>query len=142
VGFEPVEVLMESVETQLPSSPTTPQLARGFLRAALQTWELDGFGAVTELLATELVSNVVTHVGKPMTLRVTRDDDSMTVEVDDPSPELPTMRHPGVDDEHGRGILLVNELANSWGAHPRVDGKTVWFALDVSTAIAEAHEGG
>jgi hypothetical protein len=133
---------MESVETQLPSSPTTPQLARRFLRAALQTWELDGFGAVTELLATELVSNVVMHVGKPMTLRVTRDDDSMTVEVDDPSPALPTMQHPGADDEHGRGILLVNELANSWGAHPRVDGKTVWFALDVSTATAEPHEGG
>jgi len=130
---------MESVETQLPSSLTSPQLARAFVRAALETWKLDGFGDVTELLVTELVANVVTHVGAPMTLRVHRTATMMRVEIDDPSPELPVVRHPGAADEHGRGVLLVDQLANSWGSEPHDDGKTVWFELDVSTATAEAH---
>ncbi|HEY3671860.1 MAG TPA: ATP-binding protein [Acidimicrobiia bacterium] len=132
---------MESVETQLPSSVTSPQLARAFLRATLETWKLDGFGAVTELLATELVANVVTHVGTPMTLRVCRGTSTVRVEIEDPSPEVPVVRHPDAADEHGRGVLLVDRLANAWGIEPRPDGKTVWFELAVSTATAEVHHG-
>jgi anti-sigma regulatory factor (Ser/Thr protein kinase) len=130
---------MESVETQLPSSVTSPQLARAFLRATLETWKLDGFGDVTELLVTELVANVVTHVGSPMTLRVQREPATMRVEIDDPSPELPVVHHPDSADEHGRGVLLVDQLADAWGVESRPDGKTVWFELDVSTATNEVH---
>ena len=130
---------MESVETQLPSSVSSPQLARAFLRATLETWQLDGFGAVTELLVTELVANVVTHVGSPMTLRVQRNPLTMRVEIDDPSTELPVVEHPDSADEHGRGVLLIDQLADAWGVEPRPDGKTVWFTLDVSTATDEVH---
>jgi anti-sigma regulatory factor (Ser/Thr protein kinase) len=131
---------MEAVETQLPSTMSSPQLARAFLRSTLQTWELDGFGEVTELLVTELVSNVVTHVGAPMTVRVRRDDDRVRVEIADPSPDLPVVCHPDAEEEHGRGVLLVDQLANSWGAdNIPGDGKTVWFELDVSTATSEVH---
>ena len=134
---------METVETQLPSSVSSPQLARAFLRSALETWKLDGFGDVTELLVTELVTNVVTHVGEPMMLRVRRHALTMRVELDDPSSEIPVVRHPGSGDEHGRGVLLVDELANTWGIDTREgDGKTVWFELDVSTATAEVHGSG
>jgi anti-sigma regulatory factor (Ser/Thr protein kinase) len=130
---------MESVETQLPSSMNSPQLARAFLRSTLETWRLDGFGEVTELLATELVANVVTHVGTPMTLRVTRGPSAMRVELEDPSTEVPVVRHPDAADEHGRGVLLIDELADAWGVEPRADGKTVWFEIDVSTATDEVH---
>jgi anti-sigma regulatory factor (Ser/Thr protein kinase) len=132
---------METVETQLPSSVSSPQLARAFLRTTLETWRLDGFGDVTELLVTELVANVVTHVGAPMTLRVFRHPSTMRVEIDDPSTAMPVVRHPGTADEHGRGVLLVDRLADAWGVEPRADGKTVWFELDVSTATAEVHGG-
>jgi anti-sigma regulatory factor (Ser/Thr protein kinase) len=132
---------MESVETQLPSSASSPQLARAFLRATLATWQLDGFGEITELLVTELVANVVTHVGLPMTLRVAHDPSTMRVEIDDASSAVPVVRHPDAVDEHGRGVLLVDQLANAWGVEPRADGKTVWFELDVSTATREAHGG-
>jgi anti-sigma regulatory factor (Ser/Thr protein kinase) len=133
---------MESVETQLPSNVSSPQLARAFLRSALETWKLDGFGAVTELLATELVANVVTHVGAPMTIRIQRTSSVMRVEIEDPSTEIPVVRHPDAAEEHGRGVLLVDQLANAWGVEPRTDGKTVWFELDVSTATEEVHGGG
>jgi anti-sigma regulatory factor (Ser/Thr protein kinase) len=130
---------MDTVETQLPSTVDSPQLARAFLRTALGTWKLDGFGDVTELLVSELVANVVTHVGSPMTLRVCRTPSTMRVEIDDPSTEVPVVRHPDQADEHGRGVLLVDQLANAWGVEPRRDGKTVWFELDVSTATDEVH---
>ena len=94
---------------------------------------------MTELLVTELVANVVTHVGAPMTLRVQREPSTMRVEIDDPSPELPVVHHPDSADEHGRGVLLVDQLADAWGVEPRPDGKTVWFELDVSTATNEVH---
>ena len=93
---------METVETQLPSSVSSPQLARAFLRSTLETWKLDGFGDVTELLVTELVANVVTHVGAPMTLRVQRTPSIMRVEIEDPSSEVPVVRHPDVAEERAR----------------------------------------
>jgi anti-sigma regulatory factor (Ser/Thr protein kinase) len=130
---------MESVETQLPNSTSSPQLARAFLRSALQTWKLDGFGEVTELLVSELVANVVTHVAAPMTLRVARGPSTIRVEIDDPSTEIPVVRHPGAAEEHGRGVLLVDQLSDSWGVEPRANGKTVWFELGVATAAAEVH---
>ena len=130
---------MDAVETQLPSSVSSPQLARAFLRTTLETWKLDGYGDVTELLVTELVANVVTHVGAPMTLRVLRRPSRMRVEIDDASTEVPVVRHPGASDEHGRGVLLVEQLANAWGVEKRADGKTVWF--EVRTPGAESLNG-
>jgi hypothetical protein len=131
---------MDTTETQLPNSTDSPLLARAFLRATLETWKLDGFGEITELLASELVSNVVVHVGTPMTVRITRQPSAIRVDVEDPSGELPELRHPGIDEEHGRGVLFVSELAADWGAERTDRGKTVWFEIDITTATVEAHD--
>jgi anti-sigma regulatory factor (Ser/Thr protein kinase) len=133
-------VVNDRVETQVPSHDTTPLLARAFLRTALQSWKLDGLGDVTELLADELVSNVVRHVGRPMTLRAIVDDGSLRVEVDDPSTQLPRVRHPDPDESRGRGMLMVDALATDWGTEVRDSGKTVWFQIDAGTASAEVHK--
>ena len=127
------------VETDLPGGVTTPMLARVFLRSTLQTWKLDGFGEVTELLTDELVSNVVRHVGTGMRLRAMRTPDAIRVEVEDPSTSPPTIRHPGPDEDGGRGLLVVDGLSDRWGSDLRADGKTVWFELDVDTATEEVH---
>jgi histidine kinase-like protein len=133
-------VVSERVETQFPCSETSPLLARAFLRAALQTWKLDGLGDVTELLADELVTNVVRHVGTPMTLRAIVGDTSIRVEVDDPSTEPPCLRHPHPLEPRGRGIMMVDALATHWGAEIRESGKTVWFEIDARDAAEEVHE--
>jgi hypothetical protein len=123
----------------LASDAETPQAARAFLRDALQTWQLDGFGDVTELLADELVCNVVRHVGRAMQLRAVRGASSIRIEVDDPSTEPPVLQSPAPLDERGRGILLVDSLATSWGVDIHDSGKTVWFEIDVATATREVH---
>jgi anti-sigma regulatory factor (Ser/Thr protein kinase) len=129
---------MESFESQLQATVTAPQVARGFLRSTLETWGLNGFGEITALLASELISNAVLHVGRPMTLRISRGGQRIRVEVQDESQQLPRLEHPGARDEHGRGLLLVEALASEWGAevHPD-DGKTVWFEFDTTTGTAE-----
>lgn len=85
-----------------------------------------------ELLATEVVSNVVRHVREPMTIRIMRDGSVLRLEVDDASPVLPESYPPDPTDERHRGMFIVESLSSDWGAisHPE-DGKTVWFELDV-----------
>ena len=51
------------------ASSTAPRAAREFLRDTLHTQDLDGLGHVSELLTTELVANVVDHVGCAVTVR-------------------------------------------------------------------------
>ncbi len=122
------------VETHLEPIVEAPQMARAFLREALQSWSLDHLGDVAGLLVSELVTNVVTHVDSPMTLRAEFDGRSVYVGVGDDSDAAPVVQHPDTDDEHGRGMLLIAQLASEWGTdqHPD-DGKTVWFRLDIPT---------
>ena len=129
----------EQIETQLPATRLAAAEARGFLRATLQTWQLDGWGDLTELLASELVSNVVAHVGTPMTLRIGTDKGVIRVEVSDRGDTDPEMLRVDTETEHGRGLFIVNELATRWGSDRDADGKTVWFELDVATATEEVH---
>jgi anti-sigma regulatory factor (Ser/Thr protein kinase) len=131
---------MSSVD--LVSDVSAPGVAREFLRDTLQTWRLDGFGDVAELLTDELVSNVVRHVGAPMQLRASRRPASIRIEVDDSSTEPPVRQDPNPLQDHGRGILLVEALATVWGVELRENGKTVWFEIDVDTATDEVHGAG
>ena len=123
---------MEIAETKLPCTVSSPHVARVFVGRVLHAWHLDRLCEVSKLLATELVANVVTHVGGPMTLRAVRDGLRVRVEIDDPSPVRPVVRRPAFSEEHGRGMLLVDQLAEAWGVDWRPDGKTVWFELDAT----------
>jgi len=130
---------MDYLETELPRSAIAAAEARGFLRAALQTASLDGWGDVTELLTNELVTNAVCHVGHPVRLRVATPGDRIRVEVDDDSSDEPRVLDVGEHATHGRGMLLVDHLSTRWGFDQRARGKTVWFEISVSTATQEVH---
>jgi hypothetical protein len=127
----------DRIEIQLPGSPDAAASARAFLGAALHAWHLNGFGEIAVLLADELVSNVVDHVGEPMTLRALWRGARLRIEVDDPSPRCPRLLQPDRQMTTGRGLVLVEALAPEWGAAVRPDGKTVWFELDVPPASGE-----
>jgi anti-sigma regulatory factor (Ser/Thr protein kinase) len=118
----------------LPATPDAPAAIRAFLRAVLSSAPRDAT-SVVELLASELVSNVVRHVGSPMTVRVGRGDATVRVEVDDEGEDPPVLRHPAPDALGGRGLLLVDTLASEWGWNPHEHGKTVWFVVDLDAEI-------
>jgi len=82
-----------------------------------------------ELLASEVIANAVLYSGDTCNVSVTRNLKCVRVEVTDTNPLLPTVSEAGPDDESGRGLLLVDTLADAWGAEPNSPGKTTWFEL-------------
>lgn len=85
----------------------------------------------------ELATNAVRHgvpVGGAMLLEVGADERCVRVECHDANRRRPRLRHPGADDTHGRGLLIVQALASRWGTGERPFGKYVWFELDLKPA--------
>ncbi|MFI0230820.1 ATP-binding protein [Streptomyces sp. NPDC017086] len=83
------------------------------------------------LCVTELLTNVIEHLGEgtPVTVRVTvtAAHGRTRIEVTDPgSRALPVPRSAGCTEESGRGLALVDALAERWGVEQGPDRKTVW----------------
>ena len=77
-----------------------------------------------------------------MTVRAVREQpDVFRIEVTDLSPVVPKLRQAGPDEECGRGLAIVDALADDWGTRVDDDGKTVWFTIDAANATQEVHDG-
>jgi serine/threonine-protein kinase RsbW len=85
------------------------------------------------LLATELVSNAADSAPTPIEVRVScSHQGALRVEVADSSSALPVMGTPHPEAEHGRGLRLIDGIAQEWGATPlAARGKIAWFELQV-----------
>src|SRR5690606_6176882 len=66
---------------------------------------------------------------KEFRLRLRRGEKSIWVEVFDQDLRLPRIRSAGENDEGGRGLYLVDQLASRWGSRPTNEGKAVWFEI-------------
>ncbi|MER7730961.1 ATP-binding protein [Streptomyces erythrochromogenes] len=111
----------------------TPQAAP-VLRHAVREHLGPGSGDA-ELCVTELLANVVRHLGAgtPVTLRISASGRAARtrVELTDPDPRAwPVRREAAGDDESGRGLALVDALAARWGVTRGARTKTVWCELD------------
>ncbi|MGW2459184.1 ATP-binding protein [Streptomyces sp. NPDC004457] len=90
------------------------------------------------LLVSELVTNAVVHTGRPAVLRLclpgAADEKGASapvrVEVTDRSSRAPVPRCADDDATGGRGLALVDCLADRWGWSPEDAGKSVWCELD------------
>ncbi|MBD0670924.1 hypothetical protein BU198_09435 [Streptomyces sp. CBMA156] len=117
-------------------------MARYLLRAYLSGLS-DGecYAATAELLLGELFANAVQHSDAPDDCHIEvrfalTPDHLLRLEVHDADSGHPTLRTAGPDDEHGRGLFLVNELAHRWGCEARLGGigKFIWVL--VAPAVA------
>ncbi|MFE9451819.1 ATP-binding protein [Streptomyces sp. NPDC006739] len=77
------------------------------------------------LAVSELVTNAHLHAHSSAQLVLTWDQKCLHLAVHDASPELPTPRRPGDEQTGGRGMLLLDALADRWEARPCPHGKTV-----------------
>jgi len=113
----------------LTADPISVGQGRRFLRQTLDGWNRPDLVDTAGLLASELLTNAVRHASGPLHLRLRLDGQELSVEVRDTSPNVPQARRTGLDQECGRGLLLVQSLATAWGTRPTREGKTVWFSL-------------
>ncbi|MEU0037307.1 SpoIIE family protein phosphatase [Streptomyces sp. NPDC006333] len=120
--------------TALTVAQTEPERiadARQQVRELLHDWGSQDQRDSAVLLVSEILTNVHVHTdddallvaevtGRPGERRV-------RVEVTDGSDDLPHRRHPGELASSGRGLVLVEVLAEAWGVDPRGEGKSIWF---------------
>ncbi|WP_322778181.1 SpoIIE family protein phosphatase [Frankia sp. Cas4] len=114
--------------------PQAAKAAREAVLATLKRWGVDNDAFTVELLVSELVTNAIRYANTPGRLVLRRGRHALYVEVSDEDTRVPRLLHPTVDDEGGRGLQLVAELATRWGARPTRTGKTVWFQLDIPSS--------
>ncbi|MGW0881013.1 SpoIIE family protein phosphatase [Streptomyces sp. NPDC002671] len=116
----------------LDNEPTVVAAARHLVDDQLTEWGLAEVSFTTELMVSELVTNAIRYGRPPIQLRLIHQGDKLICEVYDSSGTTPHMRRARIFDEGGRGLLLVAQLAESWGTrHDRV-GKTVWAEQTVA----------
>ncbi|MDO0910672.1 ATP-binding protein [Streptomyces sp. DT2A-34] len=109
--------------------------ARRALRELLRHWGRPGRSDIAELLTSELVTNALVHTDREAVLTATVGPGGLRVEVRDFVARRPRPRVPNADDgTNGRGLILVQSLADAWGVRSHGVGKAVWFELDAGAA--------
>ncbi|GGZ68711.1 ATP-binding protein [Streptomyces echinoruber] len=118
---------------ELAAHPGSPAQARRLTRARLSGWSVcEDTCDTAALVVSELVTNAVVHTastrivcevqdgGKLLRIAV-RDEGCATGE-----PQS-SLRLP--EEEHGRGLLLVDAVCHAWGVHEHGPGLLVWAEL-------------
>jgi serine phosphatase RsbU (regulator of sigma subunit) len=118
----------QHVTWKLASELTSARRARMLVRRRLNRWGLSELVPTAELLASELVTNAVRYAQGAIALRLVREG-GLVCEVLDESAALPRLRQAGDDDERGRGLQVVSQLSQRWGARRTLSGKAVWCEL-------------
>jgi anti-sigma regulatory factor (Ser/Thr protein kinase) len=106
--------------------------ARHFVRDILSDQPRETVEAA-ELMTSELATNSVRHAHSDFELAVERSRDEVRVEVSDQGQGQPVPRNPSPRARSGRGLQIVEGLAEDWGVTPSPNGKLVWFTLRLRT---------
>jgi hypothetical protein len=122
--------------TLAPQPAAVPQ-SRQAVRETLRAWKLDTVADTVVLLASELLTNAVQATaavpapggGEQLTLTLRRIGPGVLVEVWDPDPAPAIPQEPGLTNERGRGLLLVETLSSTWGQRTAGSGKIVWCEI-------------
>jgi anti-sigma regulatory factor (Ser/Thr protein kinase) len=127
------------------AEPEEVAVLRRILRQHLVLWGLHEVSDGAQLCMSELVSNVITHVGRgtPATLVVSMNGIYLRVEVHDPDTRaLPTLVDADADSEGGRGMALVGAVADRWGVVLGPDRKVTWCELATGITPPDGHVAG
>ncbi|MFI7387265.1 ATP-binding protein [Streptomyces sp. NPDC049813] len=112
--------------------------ARDTVRDRLRSWQVPGDTCCDAvLLVSELTTNAVLHTGSEQVLcglTLTGDEQRLRIELHDDGRvpvAPPEQQQAGPWAESGRGLVLIQQLADRWGSarSTRVEGKVVWAEL-------------
>jgi anti-sigma regulatory factor (Ser/Thr protein kinase) len=131
VGAEQVSEVFVPVTAAAPA-------ARRFVRSTLTAWGLQRLIEDATLATSEIASNAVKHAVSPFRLRISRDHAVLRVTVEDVAPVPPVPRTATDEDFGGRGLAIVERVANRWGCDALSNGKAVWAEFHVDPLAARA----
>jgi anti-sigma regulatory factor (Ser/Thr protein kinase) len=113
---------------RLRAIPISVSTARDATRGFVASLRISAEDAL--VIVSELVANAVQHGAEPIALRLSWDGRALHIEVSDDDPRIDrvTPSPHSAYSGHGRGLVLTDRLAASWGVHegPSGMGKTVW----------------
>ncbi|MFB7113435.1 SpoIIE family protein phosphatase [Streptomyces sp. NPDC056190] len=125
--------LRHTLMTVAQAEPERVSVARRQLRELLHDWSSEEHVDSAVLLLSETLANVLLHtdVDALVLAEVSgeRGERRLRVEVTDAGDDLPHKRRPGELASSGRGLVLIELLADAWGVVPRGQGKSIWFEL-------------
>ncbi|WP_329389402.1 SpoIIE family protein phosphatase [Streptomyces sp. NBC_01351] len=117
----------------LPADPARVSDIRAAATRQLADWGLEELSFAAELLLSELVTNAVRYGTEPIQVRLIHDR-ALICEVSDGSSTAPHLRRAATTDEGGRGLFLVAQLAQAWGARYTPRGKVIWAECALEAA--------
>ncbi|MFD4760821.1 ATP-binding protein [Streptomyces sp. NPDC058439] len=126
-----------SQQRRFPRRRNSVGASRDFVTGVLIEWELHPLVEDMKLCVSELATNALVHgapPGREFCVGLHRGEELVRLEVRDSGPGRPTVQQPGDDACSGRGLRLVNELADDFGVDDHVVGKTVWLSFKIPAA--------
>jgi anti-sigma regulatory factor (Ser/Thr protein kinase) len=125
----PRETDQQVASLTIPPDPGTVSAVRARTAELIEGWTTPERMDRASLLVSELVTNAIRHAGGQVRVRMRRGSRTISVEVADNDTRVPRPRRAAGTDEGGRGLQLVDALADRWGVRPTGEGKVVWFEL-------------
>jgi anti-sigma regulatory factor (Ser/Thr protein kinase) len=129
---------MHEVECALSDNAESVRLSRGVVRRIIASCPPE-FVDAASLLTDELVTNAIRHGRPPIVLTIRFDAQLLIIEVVDCGPGQPVSRQVDPQAERGRGLRIVDEVADEWGVHRLPEGKRVWCRLALRTPARVPH---
>jgi anti-sigma regulatory factor (Ser/Thr protein kinase) len=135
--YEKMTLNTEEALLSIPQNSAAIGTARRFAAAFLRSHEQEELVDTVVLLVSEVVTNAILHGGSGAELRLILSGQALRAEVRDPSSALPAVKRYSVTATTGRGMMIVEALATSWGSEEDGTGKVVWFSVDAPTHVGE-----
>jgi anti-sigma regulatory factor (Ser/Thr protein kinase) len=129
---------MHEVECALSNNADSVRLSRSVVRRIVASCPAEFVESAT-LLTDELVTNAIRHGRPPIVLTIRFDAHALVIEVVDCGPGDPAPRDVDANAERGRGLKIVDHVADEWGVHRLPEGKRVWCSLLVRTPAPVRH---
>jgi PAS domain S-box-containing protein len=129
-----VEAPAVVLERRLPPRATSAAAARQLVSDALEATPYAEVADSARVAVSELVTNALVHAGTEIAVQVCVDERGLLVEVQDGNPQVPVLRHRARESGTGRGLYMVEGLADDWGIYHRDEGKVVWFRIGPGAA--------
>lgn len=118
------------MHARLAAKPRCVGAARRLTHTTLQSWGLATLGDVAVLLVSELTTNAILHAHSTVGIQLQTNPTGVRVDICDDSPVPPQLRRYTPEAATGRGVRLLQSLADTWGVQQSpAGGKCVWFTL-------------